>query len=294
MSLARSLAALSMVSLIACAAETGDGFYQDPADIDEAFPPTMEEINISSSGSNMNGLFYTASGEGPHPTVVLLHAFPGYEKNLDLAQALRRDGVNILFFHYRGIWGSEGAFTWENGFDDARRAIAFLKEQGADSALRVDPTRISLIGHSYGAVAALAVGAEHEDIVCIASLAPEDLTIGIEDPEIRLSVVRYTDNLKSVPSITGEQLADDLTANKDEWAMTALAEKIGDKPFLLIGGALDQWFDGSEIRKTADAARKAGATNIIDDVIEEADHSFSARRGELIGKTVRWHRQFCR
>jgi len=38
--------------------------------------------------------------------VVLLHGYPGNERNLDLAQARRRDGWDIVFFHYRGAWGS--------------------------------------------------------------------------------------------------------------------------------------------------------------------------------------------
>lgn len=59
----------------------------------------------------MSGLIYIASGAGPHPTVILLHGYPGNEKNLDLAQSLRREGWNVLFFHYRGAWGSEGEFS---------------------------------------------------------------------------------------------------------------------------------------------------------------------------------------
>jgi pimeloyl-ACP methyl ester carboxylesterase len=35
----------------------------------------------------MNGQFYLAGGEGPHPTLVLLHGFPGNEQIFDLAQA---------------------------------------------------------------------------------------------------------------------------------------------------------------------------------------------------------------
>ena len=48
------------------------------------------------------GMMLGANGQGPHPTIVLLHGFPGNEKNLDLAQSLRRAGYNVLFFHYRG------------------------------------------------------------------------------------------------------------------------------------------------------------------------------------------------
>ena len=31
-------------------------------------------------------------GLGPHPVVIMLHGFPGNEKNLDLAQSIRRAG----------------------------------------------------------------------------------------------------------------------------------------------------------------------------------------------------------
>jgi pimeloyl-ACP methyl ester carboxylesterase len=56
----------------------------------------------------MNALFYLAGGPGPHPTIVLLHGFPGNEQNLDLAQSIRRAGWNVLTLHYRGAWGSPG------------------------------------------------------------------------------------------------------------------------------------------------------------------------------------------
>ena len=83
-----------------------DPVSQDPQSIDAANPPAIVEVNFKSQGKRLNGVVYLANGAGPHPTVVLLHGFPGNEKNLDLAQALRRDGFNVLFFHYRGAWGS--------------------------------------------------------------------------------------------------------------------------------------------------------------------------------------------
>ena len=68
-------------------------------------PPRIEELTIKSHGMRMPGLAYLAAGNGPHPTVLLLHGYPGNEKNLDVAQALRRLGWNVVFFHYRGAWG---------------------------------------------------------------------------------------------------------------------------------------------------------------------------------------------
>ena len=39
---------------------------------------------------------YTAEGDGPHPVLIFTHGYPGHEKNLDLAQALRRDGFSSV------------------------------------------------------------------------------------------------------------------------------------------------------------------------------------------------------
>jgi predicted alpha/beta-fold hydrolase len=75
----------------------------DPAP-DSAFPASVEAPDILSHGARLNSVLYLASGGRPHPTVVLLHGFPGNEKNLDLAYAMRRAGWNALIPHYRGAW----------------------------------------------------------------------------------------------------------------------------------------------------------------------------------------------
>ena len=62
-------------------------------------------------------------------TVVLLHGLPGNEQNLDLAQAIRRAGWNVLTLHYRGAWGSPGQFSLQHVLEDADAAVA-----GADVA----------------------------------------------------------------------------------------------------------------------------------------------------------------
>jgi dipeptidyl aminopeptidase/acylaminoacyl peptidase len=78
---------------------------------DKAHPPAMNYVRIPSGGTAINGVLYTASGAGPHPALVLLHGFPGNEQNLDLAQAVRRAGFDVLTLHYRGSCGSPGAFS---------------------------------------------------------------------------------------------------------------------------------------------------------------------------------------
>lgn len=97
-------AILYFVFLMTAGYALADGsLFQDPEEFDAAWPPLMEEVSIPSHGELLTGTFYTAAGEGPHPTIVMLHAFPGYEKNLDLAQSLRPYNVSFCWRvgHYR-------------------------------------------------------------------------------------------------------------------------------------------------------------------------------------------------
>ena len=55
-----------------------------------------------------------AAGKDKKETVLLLHGLPGNERNLDLAQELRRNGRNVIYFNYRGAWGSQGEFMFSN------------------------------------------------------------------------------------------------------------------------------------------------------------------------------------
>ena len=72
---------------------------------DALSPASMETFQIPSHGALLNAFVYVAASAGPHPAVVLLHGFPGNERNLDLAQDMRRAGWDVLYFDYRGSWG---------------------------------------------------------------------------------------------------------------------------------------------------------------------------------------------
>ena len=72
---------------------------------DKTNPAAFETFQIPSHGALLNAIAYIAPGAAPHPVVLLLHGFPGNEKNLDLAQAIRRDGWDVVYFDYRGSWG---------------------------------------------------------------------------------------------------------------------------------------------------------------------------------------------
>jgi pimeloyl-ACP methyl ester carboxylesterase len=89
----------------------------------------------------INALAYVAAGIGPHPTLVLCHGWPGNEKNLDLAQAVRRAGWNVVTFNYRGSWGSPGNFHFAQNPEDAKAVLAYLRDPANAAKLGVDPKR---------------------------------------------------------------------------------------------------------------------------------------------------------
>jgi predicted alpha/beta-fold hydrolase len=74
-------------------------------------PASMAPVIFESDGSKILGTMFIASGAELHPVIVLLHGFPGNEVNYDLAHAFKRQGFNVLVFHYRGCWGSEGNYS---------------------------------------------------------------------------------------------------------------------------------------------------------------------------------------
>ena len=57
---------------------------------DSPYRSDVHGILLHGRRGRLLSVLYTAGGEGLHPTVLLLHGIPGCEKNIDLAQDLRR------------------------------------------------------------------------------------------------------------------------------------------------------------------------------------------------------------
>jgi uncharacterized protein len=115
---------------------------------DKTAPAGMSELFIPSGGSLISGLIYKPNGTQKHPTLLLLHGYPGNERNLDLAQVVRSHGWNVIYFNYRGSWGSQGQFNFTNCVEDVKNVVAFCKSH-ADS-MHIDTSNIVLFGHSMG------------------------------------------------------------------------------------------------------------------------------------------------
>lgn len=257
---------------------------------DEAFPPAIKEISFDSHGDRLNGLIYVADGPGPHPAVVLLHGFPGNEKNLDLAQDMRAAGWNVLFFHYRGAWGSEGDYTLTHVIEDVASATDFLRTH-ADQ-YRTNPDHIVLVGHSMGGFASLQAAARDEAISCAAGIAPADIGIMAgafeASPEAKAGFMAYSDSLQMLHGLTGEKIMAEIEANKDAFSLQGLAPQLEGKRILVVGGDKDTSVPADVIIQPLIAAYEADPAIDTTGVVLSGDHSFSWSRDELISTVMDW------
>tara|TARA_R110001606_G_scaffold57648_5_gene138850 strand:- start:1010 stop:1897 length:888 start_codon:yes stop_codon:yes gene_type:complete len=285
-STAASLSALMFMA--ACA--TAPLSTVDPVKVDADFPPSLVELNFESHGDRLNGHAYLAEGEGPHPTVVLLHGFPGNERNLDLAQDLRSDGFNVLFFHYRGAWGSEGTYSFTHVIEDVASATDMLRAN--TETYRTDPEKLILIGHSMGGFAALQAAARDEHITCVAGIAPADLGAIANafdtDPASAESFAAYSDTMQMLAGLTGEAAVAEIMSNREAFDVGALAPKLSGKSVLLIAGDKDTSVPPDRVHAPMVAAYEAEPGIDLTAKVLPGDHSFSWSRQELIDEVLDW------
>jgi pimeloyl-ACP methyl ester carboxylesterase len=261
----------------------------DPAP-DAANPPRSSQVLVPSHGLGMNGLFYLAGGAAPHPTMVLLHGFPGNEQNLDLAQAVRRAGWNVLTLHYRGSWGSPGTFSIGHVMEDADAAVAFVRRADIAAKYGIDTQRLVIAGHSMGGFASAAHARADTSLLGVvlidawnAGATGDDFSRLMRKERAALAAERFDDLGHSLHGATAAGIADDLVAHRQEWNYLPWATSLTHQPLLIIGASRAL---GDNNRALAEAVTKAGGKVTADTMT--TDHSFQDHRIALESEIVNW------
>lgn len=273
-----------------------DPATMDPPARDSAFPARIAELALESGGERLNAILYVAAGRGPHPIVLLLHGNPGNERNLDLAQAIRRAGYSVLFFNYRGSWGSGGTFSRTHALEDVHAALRWARSSSTAARLRIDTARVALVGHSMGGWLALMTAAADPRVRCVAGLDSRNTGAYARmlqgNPSVDSAVIAANDSL-TTPGAPyradggGAALVAEMKMNADRWDLTAHARALSDRPVLLIGSAFRSDHDG-----LVTALQRAGARRLTA-LTWDTDHSFSDRRIALARAVVNWLRSSC-
>ncbi len=275
-----------MIELFAALALAGaqdipPALYTDPVH-DAAHPATVEILHIPSGEVAINGLAYLAAGPGPHPTLVLLHGLPGNEKNLDLAQAVRRAGWNAVTFNYRGSWGSPGRFTFAGNLQDAPNVLAYLRRPEVSSKLRIDVSRIAIAGHSMGGWVAVRTAEKDEGLIGTIVICGANMgNMGRSHSE---ELADMAADMETLATTTPAQMTEELERNKGEFDWTPGAAGLAREPLLILSSD-----DGLAPSLEGLAARvRAVAGSHVTYVHVATDHGWSDRRIRLESEVIRW------
>ena len=273
------------------AQQTPAAIASDPA-VDETNPASMKTMQLPSHGALLNAIVYVAAGAGPHPVVILLHGFPGNEKNLDLAQAIRRAGWEVLYFDYRGSWGSPGDFSFTHCIEDTQAAIAYMRDRVNAKQLRADPARIVLIGHSMGGFMDEFAGAQDAKIAAVGMISAANLggldmwasETGHDATAEYIAASLKAEGMAPLAGCTPESLAQEVLANYAQWNFVGTAAKLASRPVLVVTS--DDGLAATN-KSFVEALKKSGSTKVTA-VHMATDHSYSDHRIALETAVLAW------
>lgn len=246
------------------------------------FRAEMIPLSFKSHGDELKGYFTRGIGKGLRPTVILLHGFPGNNRDvLGLAEIIPQAGWNALVFNYRGLYASEGLGTPMNSQEDVLEAVGFLKKKETIQKFNIDHDKIYLAGYSYGGCQSVIAGAAEPSIKGVIFIAGADINLLMkeveEDTELGKMLKEMLRQEYSNPDVRGpdfDSMVNDIIAVREKFDIVRHASQIADKNILLIGG----WGDTqatleNHIVPFYRALQKAGAQNLTPVLLDD-DHGF--------------------
>jgi len=243
---------------------------------DLAHPARLEVVHIPTGGVKVNGVVLVASGPGPHPTVILLHGLPGNERNLDLAQAIRRAGWTVLAANYRGSWGSPGSYRFAQDLEDAKAFLDFVRDPANARAYGFDAHRIALVGHSLGGWVTAETAAAEPDLVGAVMISAGDMgqlgALAKANPKAAAQFL--DDSRESLSDVTGETMAQELAPHARDWSFADVAPRLANRRLLVL---YSNDFVKSHSEGLIAALKAAGGAQVLT-AYEDTDHSWSDKR----------------
>lgn len=264
--------------------------------------PFESDVEIRAGNERLPGSIYVAEGEGPHPTLVWFHGFPGLPSPTDeTIDALRNEGINVLYVHYRGAWGAPGGFSAWHALEDAAAMMAFARSPEAAAAYRIDPARVIPVGDSFGSWIALATAAVDPRAPCAAGSLVLNLgRLGSDlssDEAMREGFLQMFTQIDDDPQLSyrldsgaGELIREIITERR-RYDLALTAPALADRPVLLIGAADDELAPVAiHLDPVADAYRSVGA-GVTRHILPGGHELLDA---EYAGIVAEWVKRECR
>ena len=266
---------LALLAGLLCLASTGCTEHHVRAAVASDAPTgggeddgALHLVHVAAGGSILPVRIFVAAGNGPHPTLLLLHDLPAVELHLDLAHAVRRAGWSVVVPDAAALDnGLMVSNSSKNMAEMAEAALTLLRSGEATARFRIDPERIAVLGHGVGGGLALRAVARDTALVAAASLAGygssgQDSVAAREG--VRVSVVGSTTPLAE------------------------LAHGLRHRPVLLLAAADDSLAPvATHHEPLVEALRRNGPWVLVHRVLD-TDHQFTSRRIELATAVLGW------
>ena len=276
-SISKILLTFLLLASVITQAQTTDSIVLKDIAWDKNSPASQIELTIPSENSKLAGFIYTANGSQKHPTLLMLHGFPGNERNLDLAQVVRAHGWNVIYFDYRGSWASQGQFGFENCVQDVKNVVSFCKKYS--DSLKIDTSNIALFGHSMGGFVCLKALALLPDIKKGFALSTWDIYASAKD-------LKPT-QIKMAAKMIGEYFVLNTSTEK------LISSVLNNLPFyniqtesIALAGKKIIMLDEHNGNKQLAESLKNSNHNYFDYEVWQTDHPFSNKRISLINKVL--------
>ena len=255
--------------------------YTDPIPVPGAAAPNSKSLKVMGRRGKLPVLLSQPMGDGPHPTVLICHGYPGFEQHLDLAQALRRVGFCVATFHYSGSWGADGDFSFANCLEDAVTVLHTLADLGP--AYRIDPERMYIVGHSMGGFVAAQMLAKDPLLAGGVLLTPFDVgrlwcnRSADDDSGANLTAV-LAFGFDWLRGTSPEGFARELNQNAPVYCLEPLAPRLAQRPILLVGATYDTDLPPQLHREPLRTAMETCNTGLFQYAELPTDHDFHSHR----------------
>jgi pimeloyl-ACP methyl ester carboxylesterase len=258
-------------------AQTADSIVLKDIQWDKDSPAGMTELFMPSEKSLIAGFIYRANGAQKHPTLLMLHGYPGNERNLDIAQVVRAHGWNVIYFDYRGSWGSQGQFSFANCVQDVINTVAFCKKYS--DSLHIDTSNIVLFGHSMGGWICLKALTQLPGITKGFALSTWDIYSDFKDVHTKQQLLAISEKPGYfVLNTPAKEIYEPVIKNLSYYNIQNYTSALGGKQIIM----LDEHNRNKQLAETINNSNH----NYFDYEVWQTDHPFTNKRISLINKVL--------
>jgi len=257
--------------------------------------PGIFELNIVSGGCHIYGYLLTPDRriEGPYPTIIMSHGFPGYTTNNDLELAFMRMGCVVIHMNHRGAWGSGGNYLFTNLKEDLIAISKWAHNAAIADQYGIDVENIFLVGHSMGGQTVLNAAKDLPFIKGVAAMAAYDIGAAFRyNMEKDLFLMIETEG-QCLKMSSASEVYENALINQQELSVLNRYEELLNRNVLLVEAAFDTIAPPEKMLRPLAKKLKEFGGNVQYETIN-SNHSFIGQRMKLTRTVGEWIEQTLR